>query len=123
MNERIEFVYLFEVRDGNPNGDPDAGNLPRTDPETGHGLVTDVCLKRKIRNYVGVSRGEKPPFEIYIKEKAVLNASHNRAWEAESPKTPDKERKDLPKDRKVADSLTLWMCRNFFDIRTIFTFA
>lgn len=118
MNERIDFVYLFDVRDGNPNGDPDAGNLPRTDPETGHGLVTDVCLKRKIRNYVGVSRGEKPPYEIYIKERAVLNASHNRAWEAENPKTPEKSRDKLPKAQAEADKLTLWMCRNFFDVRT-----
>ena len=71
--KRYDFVYLFDVTDGNPNGDPDAGNLPRVDPETGHGLVTDVCLKRKVRNYIGLVKKEQPPYEIYVKEKAVLN--------------------------------------------------
>src|SRR5512145_2934383 len=80
IQNRYDFVYLFDVKDGNPNGDPDAGNLPRIDPETGHGLVTDVCLKRKVRNYVGVVKGEQPPFEIYVKEKAVLNRLHERAY-------------------------------------------
>lgn len=76
LNNRYDFVLLFDVKDGNPNGDPDAGNLPRLDAETGHGLVTDVCIKRKVRNYVGLSRGEQPPYEIYVKEKAVLNRQH-----------------------------------------------
>lgn len=119
MNERIEFVYLFDVRDGNPNGDPDAGNLPRTDPETGHGLVTDVCLKRKIRNYVAVSRRDETHYKIYIREKAVLNDFHEGAWDAVKPKTQiGNDRKKLPKDEKEAANLTLWMCEQFFDIRT-----
>ena len=80
MDHRYDFVYLFDVKDGNPNGDPDAGNLPRIDPETGHGLITDVCLKRKVRNWVGLVKEEKPPFEIYVKEKAVLNRLHDRAY-------------------------------------------
>ena len=81
LSNRYEFVLLFDVRDGNPNGDPDAGNLPRVDAETGQGLVTDVCLKRKVRNYVGLVKEEQPPFEIYVKEKAVLNKTHERAYE------------------------------------------
>ncbi len=81
LNHRYDFVLLFDVKDGNPNGDPDAGNLPRMDAETGDGLVTDVSLKRKVRNYVGMSRGEEPPYEIYVKEKAVLNKQHERAYE------------------------------------------
>src|SRR3990172_2933263 len=82
VSNRYDFVLLFDVKDGNPNGDPDAGNLPRVDPETGHGLVTDVCLKRKVRNYVGLTKDEKPPFEIYVKEKAILNQQHERAYKA-----------------------------------------
>ena len=78
--KRYDFVYLFDVTDGNPNGDPDAGNLPRVDPETGHGLVTDVCLKRKVRNYIGLVKEEQPPYEIYVKEKAVLNSQQKRAY-------------------------------------------
>ncbi|MBU0754661.1 MAG: type I CRISPR-associated protein Cas7, partial [Planctomycetes bacterium] len=80
MDKRYDFVYLFDVKDGNPNGDPDAGNLPRVDPETGHGLVTDVCLKRKVRNFVGTIKEEQPPYEIYVKERAVLNSQHSRAY-------------------------------------------
>ena len=80
LNNRYEFVYLFEVKDGNPNGDPDAGNLPRVDSETGQGLVTDVCLKRKIRNYISIINEGKAPFEIYVKEKAILNDQHQRAY-------------------------------------------
>jgi CRISPR-associated protein Csd2 len=111
---RYDFVYLFDVTDGNPNGDPDAGNLPRVDAETGQGLVTDVCLKRKVRNYVGVVHGEQPPYEIYVKERAVLNSQHERAYEAlKLTPTPKK----LPKDEAKAAELTLWMCRNFYDIR------
>ena len=79
INNRFDIVYFFEITDGNPNGDPDAGNLPRIDAETGQGLVTDVCLKRKVRNYVGLAHGEMPPYEIYVKEKAVLNQQHERA--------------------------------------------
>ncbi|MBX3316154.1 MAG: type I-C CRISPR-associated protein Cas7/Csd2 [Phycisphaeraceae bacterium] len=112
---RYDFVYFFEVRDGNPNGDPDAGNMPRIDPETGQGLVTDVCLKRKIRNFVGLEHGEQPPYEIYVKERAVLNKQHERAYQALELK-PEKRR--MPKDEAKAREVTAWMCRNFFDIRT-----
>ena len=80
LSKRYDFIYFFDVKDGNPNGDPDAGNLPRVDAETGNGLVTDVCLKRKVRNYVGLIKGEKPPFEIYVKEKAVLGRFHVKAF-------------------------------------------
>lgn len=125
MQNRYEFVFLFDVKDGNPNGDPDAGNLPRTDPETGHGLVTDVCLKRKIRNFVGLLKQEKPPFEIYVKEKAVLNRFHERAYVEQKiePKVAKGEtgsksdKKKLPKSDEDARELTKWMCANFFDIR------
>lgn len=115
INNRYEFVYLFDVKDGNPNGDPDAGNLPRVDAETGQGLVTDVCLKRKVRNFVGLTKGEEPPYEIYIKEKAVLNRSNQRAYQALELKN---ESKKLPKDVEDAKKVTAWMCKNFFDIRT-----
>lgn len=114
IQHRYDFVYLFDVTDGNPNGDPDAGNLPRVDAETGQGLVTDVCLKRKVRNYVGLVHGEQPPYEIYVKERAVLNAQHERAYEALKIKP---ESKKLPKDEKKAIELTQWMCQNFYDIR------
>lgn len=115
IQNRYDFVYLFDVTDGNPNGDPDAGNLPRVDAETGQGLVTDVCLKRKVRNFVGVTHGEQPPYEIYVKERAVLNAQHRRAYQ-ELKLTP--EPKKLPKDEAKARALTQWMCQNFYDIRT-----
>ncbi|GHV87422.1 hypothetical protein AGMMS50255_7180 [Spirochaetia bacterium] len=82
LKKRYDFIYFFDVKDGNPNGDPDAGNLPRVDAETGNGLVTDVCLKRKVRNYVGLIKDEQPPYEIYVKEKAVLNNQHERAYKA-----------------------------------------
>ena len=111
---RYDFVYLFDVKDGNPNGDPDAGNLPRVDPETGHGLVTDVCLKRKVRNYVGVKYEEKPPHEIYVKERAVLNRQHEKAYQALKLDSNDKK---ASKDGKTLDQLSLWMCKNFYDIR------
>ncbi|MDX9775493.1 MAG: type I-C CRISPR-associated protein Cas7/Csd2 [Petrimonas sp.] len=115
IKNRYEFVLLFDVKDGNPNGDPDAGNLPRIDPETGNGLVTDVCLKRKVRNYIGLTKGEQPPFEIYVKEKAVLNRAHERAYQAFELKS---ESKKLPKEAEDAKKVTGWMCQNFFDIRT-----
>lgn len=118
LNHRYDFVLLFDVKDGNPNGDPDAGNLPRMDAETGDGLVTDVSLKRKVRNYVGMSRGEQPPYEIYVKEKAVLNKQHARAYEgigkAELLKGDDKKRKG----GDAVDEARQWMCKNFFDVRT-----
>jgi len=117
IQNRYEFVYLFDVENGNPNGDPDAGNMPRIDPETSHGLVTDVCLKRKIRNYVDIVKGNKAPYEIYIKEKAILNRQHERAY----INNPDIERppsKKLPKKEEEAKKITKWMCTNFFDVRT-----
>lgn len=114
IKNRYEFVLLFDVKDGNPNGDPDAGNLPRIDPETGHGLVTDVCLKRKVRNFIGLAKGEQPPYEIYVKEKAVLNKQHERAY-LECELKP--ESKKLPKKDEDAKKITGWMCRNFFDVR------
>ena len=115
LNNRYDFVYLFDVKDGNPNGDPDAGNAPRIDPETGHGLTTDVCLKRKVRNYVSMLKGDEPPYSIYIKEKAVLNEINERAYSA-CDLHPEK--KKLPKDADDAKRLTQWMCKNFYDIRT-----
>ena len=118
VGNRYDIVYFFDITDGNPNGDPDAGNLPRVDPETGQGLVTDVCLKRKIRNYVGLVKGEQPPYDIYVKERAVLNQQHARAWKEVLPKAKDKDRKNLPDDAAKAKELTDWMCRNFFDIRS-----
>jgi CRISPR-associated protein Csd2 len=114
INNRYEFVYLFDVENGNPNGDPDAGNLPRIDPETGHGLVTDVCLKRKVRNYVEIGKQGCQGYNIYVKEKAVLNRQHEMAYKALhlEPQT-----KKLPKNEEQAQRLTRWMCDNFFDIR------
>lgn len=114
---RYEFVYLFDVENGNPNGDPDAGNMPRVDPETNHGLVTDVCLKRKIRNYVQTCKNDQAGFKIYVSEKAVLNAQHQLAY----VHNPDIERppaKKLPKGTAEAQRVTRWMCDNFFDVRT-----
>ena len=115
IQHRYDFVYLFDVTDGNPNGDPDAGNLPRVDAETGQGLVTDVCLKRKVRNYVTLVHGMEPPHDIYVRERAVLNEQHEKAYQALKLKP---EPKKLPKDEQKARELTAWMCQNFFDIRT-----
>lgn len=112
---RYEFVYLFDVTNGNPNGDPDAGNLPRLDPETNCGLVTDVALKRKIRNFVTLGKDGSPGFAIYMQEKAVLNNQHKRAYDALEIKPEDKK---LPKDEAKAREITAWMCANFFDVRT-----
>ncbi len=112
---RYEFVLLFDVENGNPNGDPDAGNMPRIDPETGHGLVTDVCLKRKIRNHVALTKEGAEGFKIYIQEKAVLNRTNKEAYSAYElePQT-----KKLPKKVEDALKVTGWMCSNFYDIRT-----
>ena len=118
LNNSYDFVLLFDVKDGNPNGDPDAGNLPRMDAEAGDGLVTDVSLKRKVRNYVGLVKGEQPPYEIYVKEKAILNRQHERAYEgigkADLLKCDDKKRKG----GDAVDEARQWMCKNFFDVRT-----
>lgn len=112
---RYEFVLLFDVENGNPNGDPDAGNMPRIDPETGHGLVTDVCLKRKIRNHVALTKEGAERFNIYIQEKAILNDTNERAYKACDLKP---ESKKLPKKVEDAKRVTDWMCTNFYDIRT-----
>lgn len=111
---RYEFVLLFDVENGNPNGDPDAGNTPRVDPETGHGLVTDVCLKRKIRNHVALAKDGAEGFKIYIQEKAVLNRTNEDAYKAFELKS---EAKKLPKNTEDAQKVTGWMCANFYDIR------
>lgn len=112
---RYEFVYLFDVTNGNPNGDPDAGNLPRLDPETNQGLVTDVALKRKIRNYAALEKEGEPGYTIYMQEKSVLNNQHKQAYAALGI---EHEAKKLPKDEAKARELTAWMCKNFFDVRT-----
>jgi CRISPR-associated protein Csd2 len=116
IQNRYDFVLLFDVKDGNPNGDPDAGNLPRLDAETGHGLVTDVCLKRKLRNFVGMTNGDTPPYEIYVKEKAILNQQHERAYKALNVDLTSDEGKRKGGDK--VDEARRWMCQNFFDIRT-----
>ena len=115
IRNRYDFVILFDVENGNPNGDPDAGNMPRIDPETGLGLVTDVCLKRKIRNYVEIVREGEPGYGIYIKDSVPLNRSDARAYEYLGVTDVKKAKKDDPDlDRKIRD----FMCRNFYDIRT-----
>lgn len=114
ISNRYEFVYLFDVSNGNPNGDPDAGNLPRLDPETNCGIVTDVALKRKIRNYVALEKEGEPGYAIYMQEKAVLNNQHRQAYAALGI---EPEAKKLPKNEAKARELTAWMCRNFYDIR------
>ena len=113
--KRYDFIFVFDVTDANPNGDPDAGNLPRIDAETGQGLVTDVCLKRKIRNFVALTKTSEPRHEIYFTDKAVLNNTHERAYEHVGEKPVSRR---LPKDQKKAQALTDFMCHNFFDIRT-----
>ena len=115
LNNRYEFVLLFDIKNGNPNGDPDAGNMPRLDPETNQGLVTDVCLKRKIRNYVELTQTGKPDYAIYMQEKAVLNNQHKLAYDDQKLKP---ESKKLPKEADKAKALTDFMCKHFFDIRT-----
>jgi len=127
LNNRYDFVLVFDVRDGNPNGDPDAGNLPRLDAESGHGLVTDVSLKRKVRNFVGLVMGEKLRFDIFVKEKAVLNQQIERAYETsedvqramEAWKAWQKDKKNNKKPaRHYEDVARDWMCDNFYDVRT-----
>ena len=110
LENRYEFVLLFDVENGNPNGDPDAGNLPRVDPETGHGLVTDVCLKRKVRNYVELAKAGQEGFNIYVREKAVLSTSRAPACAAVDGKGKNADEK--------AQLAQQWMCANFFDVRT-----
>lgn len=142
LNSRYDFVLLFDVKDGNPNGDPDAGNLPRMDPETGHGLVTDVAIKRKVRNFIGLTQDQseiepkagEPRFEIYVRERAVLNLQHKRAYSAlninadvsaedeASTEGAAAKKKSAKKSGKATDadvdSARKWMCQNFYDVRT-----
>lgn len=117
IDRRYEFVFLFDVENGNPNGDPDAGNMPRLDAETNLGLVTDVCLKRKVRNYVALVKDDggkpHPGFDIYVREGVVLNNQHKRAYEALNV-----DPKDNKASREKAKELTRFMCREFFDVRT-----
>ncbi len=109
--KRHDFMILFDVTDGNPNGDPDAGNLPRVDPETGQGFVTDVALKRKVRNYVDALRGTEARFKIYIQQGAVLNERNQRAYTALQRDAKKAKTEDVSATRT-------WMCENFFDVRT-----
>ena len=118
IKNRYDFVILFDVENGNPNGDPDAGNLPRTDPETGLGLVTDVCLKRKIRNYVEAVKEDAEGFRIYIKDGVPLNRSDREALRYLQI-DDEKALKAAKKENPELDRLVLqFMCKNFFDIRT-----
>lgn len=117
IQNRYEFVFFFDVENGNPNGDPDAGNMPRIDPETGYGLVTDVCLKRKIRNYVETVKEGEPGYRIYIKDNVPLNRSDAEACAyvgVDPAKLKEAKKKDDKLDVKIRD----FMCSNFFDIRT-----
>ena len=110
LKNRIDFVYIFDVQDGNPNGDPDAGNLPRVDAETGMGLVTDVCLKRKVRNYVQVAKGGASNYDIFIREKAVLNTLIDAVHDEDVVKqASDKDKTSTARDV---------MCKKYYDIRT-----
>lgn len=119
ITRRYDFVLLFDVTNGNPNGDPDAGNAPRTDPETGHGLVSDVCLKRKIRNFVSLVKtdpatgGAGPGYDVYVKERAVLNQQHQRAYDALGMNSETKGAEGASN----AERARAWMCQTFFDVR------
>ena len=127
INNRYDFVLLFDVKDGNPNGDPDAGNLPRIDPETGHGLVTDVCLKRKVRNYVQLSKGSEQGYDIFIKEKSVLNESIGEGYKSlgidlnEPPKDEKDGKKRKAKGEAQGSEMEKgrkYMCETYYDVRT-----
>lgn len=117
IKNRYDFIYLFDVKDANPNGDPDAGNLPRVDVETNQGLVTDVMLKRKVRNYVQLVKKDEPPYDIYVKERGVLVRAHEKAYQALGidPKGGDGKRKGAGDEVEKARA---WMCQNFYDVRT-----
>lgn len=109
FEKRVEFVLLFDVKDGNPNGDPDAGNAPRVDPENGYGFVTDVCLKRKIRNFVALTKGYEPPNDIYVKERGILAVEQRKAYQAINAEPDSKGPNEKARE---------WMCKNYFDVRT-----
>ena len=119
LSRRHEFVLFFDVTNGNPNGDPDAGNMPRMDPETGHGLVSDVCLKRKVRNYVELAKAEALGHRIYVSEGAILNEKHREAYLRVRPDDKDVKagKKLSPKSDEEALKLRQFMCDNFYDIR------
>ncbi|PKL77042.1 MAG: type I-C CRISPR-associated protein Cas7/Csd2 [Candidatus Melainabacteria bacterium HGW-Melainabacteria-1] len=110
---RQDFIFLFEVTDGNPNGDPDAGNLPRVDPETMQGLVTDVCIKRKVRNFVDATKGSEGRYKIYVQNKDALNTVHQRAYTELGLTSSGSKQK-----REDVEQARQWMCQNFFDIRS-----
>jgi CRISPR-associated protein Csd2 len=120
LANRYDFVLMFDVAKGNPNGDPDAGNMPRLDPETNHGLVSDVSLKRKVRNYVELARAGTEGHHIYVEEGAILNDKHRQAYKALRPDDAkvDKDAKLNPRDEAEAKQIRDFMCRNFFDVRT-----
>lgn len=127
IENRYDFIILFDVHDGNPNGDPDAGNLPRIDPQTGQGLVTDVCLKRKVRNYVSLRNGAEPPYDIFVKEKSILNNTIEQAYislgidlvEAPKDERDGKKRNNKGKGQgSEIDQVREFLCKNFYDIRT-----
>ncbi len=113
IKNRYDFVLLFDVENGNPNGDPDAGNMPRIDPETGQGIITDVCLKRKVRNFVDLTMSGSVGYDIYVREKAILNQQHERAYKAKGLDSS----KDKAKSGDI-EQARLWMCENFYDVRT-----
>ncbi len=109
IKNRYEFVLLFDVKNGNPNGDPDGGNMPRIDPETGHGITTDVCLKRKVRNYVELLKKDQTPYNIYVKEKGILTERRLPAYNTVE---------DVKEKSEKISKARAWMCKNFFDVRT-----
>jgi CRISPR-associated protein Csd2 len=120
LANRYDIVFLFDVTRGNPNGDPDAGNLPRMDPETNHGLVSDVSLKRKIRNYTELTRADQPGYRIYVQEGSILNDKHREAYKAVRPGNGKvaKDAKLNPQNDEESKALTKFMCENFFDVRS-----
>lgn len=120
LANRYDYVVLFDVANGNPNGDPDAGNMPRIDPETNHGLVSDVCLKRKIRNYIEFARNSEAGFHVYVQEGSILNEKHREAYKTLRPDNDKvaKETKLNPQNDDEAKKLRDFMCQNFFDVRT-----
>lgn len=111
ISNRYDFILLFDVKDGNPNGDPDAGNMPRIDPETGEGLVTDVAIKRKIRNYIGLAKGNTSPYKIYVREGAVLQEQRQESYPAKSSGKSEK------KDQAQEEKARAYMCEHFYDVR------
>jgi len=111
ITHRYDFVYFFDVKDGNPNGDPDAGNQPRMDPETGHGMVTDVCLKRKIRNFVTLAKAGESFYDIYVKERGILANEQRKAYEALKDE-------GVKASGQANEKARQWMCQNFYDVRT-----